>query len=119
MVKKLLILGLVLLCLGPSVAIVSVGALLGPVLCITGSLTVGPIPDSLTATTADGTPVTLDKQQLTHAATVITTGAGIPGMACCAGAVPGCGAYVCCMGIGAACCVCVSYVGAGAPSMAA
>ncbi|EYT56768.1 peptidase M23 [Leucobacter sp. UCD-THU] len=80
MVKKLLILGLVLFCLGPSVAIVSVGALLGPVLCITGSLTVGPIPDSLTATTADGTPVTLDRTQLTHAATVITTGAGIPGV---------------------------------------
>ena len=80
MVKKLLILGLVLFCLGPSVAIVSVGALLGPVLCITGSLTVGPIPDSLTATTADGTQVTLDRQQLTHAATVITTGAGVPGV---------------------------------------
>ncbi len=80
MVKKLLILGLVLLCLGPSVAIVSVGALLSPVLCITGSLTVGPIPDSLTATTADGTQVTLDRTQLTHAATVITTGAGIPGV---------------------------------------
>src|SRR5690554_279273 len=80
MVKKLLILGLVLFCLGPSVAIVSVGALLGPVLCITGSLTVGPIPDSLTATTADGTQVTLDRKQLTHAATVITTGAGIPGV---------------------------------------
>ena len=80
MVKKLLILGLVLFCVGPSVAIVSVGALLGPVLCITGSLTVGPIPDSLTATTADGTRVTLDRKQLTHAATVITTGAGIPGV---------------------------------------
>jgi len=80
MVKKLLILGLVLFCLGPSVAIVSVGALLGPVLCITGSLTVGPIPDSLTATTADGTQVTLDRKQLTHASTVITTGAGIPGV---------------------------------------
>lgn len=80
MVKKLLILGLVLLCLGPSVAIVSVGALLGPVLCITGSLTVGQVPDSLTATTADGTQVTLDRTQLTHAATVITTGAGIPGV---------------------------------------
>lgn len=80
MVKKLLILCLVLLCLGPSVAIVSVGVLLGPVLCITGSLTVGPIPDSLDATTADGIQVTLDRKQLTHAATVITTGAGIPGV---------------------------------------
>lgn len=81
MAKKLLVLLLVLFCIGPSTALVGLGAFMGPAgFCLTGSLVVGPIPDSLTATTADGTTVTLDKRQLTHAATIITTGAGIPGV---------------------------------------
>lgn len=81
MAKKLLVILLVLFCIGPSTALVGLGAFMGPAgFCLTGSLVVGPIPDSLTATTADGTTVTLDKRQLTHAATIITTGAGIPGV---------------------------------------
>lgn len=81
MVKKILIVAaLLLVCLMPSAALVGVGGLLGPVFCVTDSLTVGPIPDELSATTADGTPVTLGRTQLTHAATIITTGAGIAGV---------------------------------------
>ncbi|WP_025155407.1 M23 family metallopeptidase [Leifsonia aquatica] len=81
MVKKLLILVLVLFCVGPSAAVVTVAAFAGPLgFCTTGSLTVGEVPDELTATTADGVSVTLEKRQLTHAATIITTGAGIPGV---------------------------------------
>ncbi|WP_053382640.1 M23 family metallopeptidase [Leucobacter celer] len=81
MAKKLLVILLVLFCIGPSSALVGLGAFMGPAgFCLNNSLVVGPIPDSLTATTAGGTPVTLDKRQLTHAATIITTGAGIPGV---------------------------------------
>lgn len=81
MAKKLLVLLLVLFCIGPSTALVSLGAFAGPLgFCVTDSLTVGAIPDSLTATTADGTQVVLEKRQLTHAATIITTGASIPGV---------------------------------------
>ncbi|WP_416447319.1 M23 family metallopeptidase [Leucobacter sp. HNU] len=81
MVKKVVVLLLVLFCVGPSTALVGLGAFMGPLgFCLTDSLTVGPIPDRLTATTADGTPVVLEKRQLTHAATIITTGASIPGV---------------------------------------
>lgn len=83
MLKKLAVIGLALLCVGPSTALVSVGVLMNPAtiaLCVTGSLTVGPIPDSLTVTTADGQTVTLNRQQLTHAATIITVGAATPGV---------------------------------------
>lgn len=81
MVKRALVLLLVLFCVGPSTALVGLGAFAGPLgFCVTDSLTVGPIPDSLTAATADGASVTLEKRQLTHAATIITTGAGIPGV---------------------------------------
>ena len=60
MVKKLLVLFLVLFCVGPSTALVGMGAFMGPLgFCLTDSLTVGPIPDKLAATTADGTSVTL------------------------------------------------------------
>ncbi|WP_448071058.1 M23 family metallopeptidase [Georgenia yuyongxinii] len=38
------------------------------------------VPDTLSATTRDGTGVRLDRAQLTHAATIITIGAGIDGV---------------------------------------
>ena len=80
MFKKLAIVGLALFCVGPSTAIVGLSAFIGPGgFCVSDTLTVGPIPDGLTATTADGTQVILGKAQLTHAATIIRTGAGIPG----------------------------------------
>ncbi|WP_022883678.1 M23 family metallopeptidase [Glaciibacter superstes] len=87
MLKKVLALGLALVFLGPAAALVGVGALMNPAgisACLPGSLALGPIPDSLTATTRDGITITLDKTQLTHAATIITTagqtdGVGAPG----------------------------------------
>lgn len=81
--KKLTILAVALLMIGPSSALVGVGVLMNPAAiaaCMTGSLSVGPIPESLTVTLADGQQVTLGKRQLTHAATIITVGAEIPGV---------------------------------------
>lgn len=46
----------------------------------TGSLNIGPVPDSLTATTKDGTSVTLNKTQLTHAATIVTVAGQVQGV---------------------------------------
>jgi murein DD-endopeptidase MepM/ murein hydrolase activator NlpD len=84
MLKKLLILGLALLFVGPSAALIGVGALMNPAAisaaCMPGSLNVGPVPDSLTATTRDGSTITLDKTQLTHAATIITVGGQVSGV---------------------------------------
>lgn len=83
----LVALALVGLFFGPTVAVVSVAALASPAItaCTPGSLTVGPIPESLTATTKNGETVTLNRKQLTHAATIITvggqtTGVGRPGV---------------------------------------
>lgn len=76
-VKKLLILALALVFFGPSVVLIGVGVLLNPAAaaaCVPGSLAVGPIPDSLAATTRDGQTITLNRTQLTHAATIITVG---------------------------------------------
>ena len=83
MLKKLLVLALSLVFLGPSTALIGVGVLMNPAAtatCLSGSLTLGPIPDSLTAKTKDGTTVTLDKTQLTHAATIITVGGQTAGV---------------------------------------
>jgi murein DD-endopeptidase MepM/ murein hydrolase activator NlpD len=76
-VKKLLILALALVFFGPSVVLIGVGVMLNPAAtaaCVPGSLHVGPIPDSLTATTRNGQTITLNRTQLTHAATIITVG---------------------------------------------
>ncbi len=82
-VKKLLALAVALIFFGPSTALIGVGVLMNPAAtaaCLPGSLRVGPIPDSLTATTKDGQSVTLDKTQLTHAATIITVGGQTAGV---------------------------------------
>lgn len=42
-----------------------------------GTVNLGPIPDSLTVTTANGETFTLNRQQVTHAATIIAVGNGI------------------------------------------
>jgi len=77
-VKKLLALALALIFLGPATALLGVGVLMNPAAtaaCLPGgSLTVGPIPNSLTATARNGQTVTLNRAQLTHAATIITVG---------------------------------------------
>ena len=66
--KKLALLALTLLLLGPSTILLGVATLGGTpataAVCTPGSLAVGPIPDSLTATTRNGETVTLNRQQL-------------------------------------------------------
>ncbi|MCC4268051.1 M23 family metallopeptidase [Microbacterium schleiferi] len=84
MVKKLLMLGLAFVLFGPACLLLSIGVLMNPAAanCAVpgGSVTVGNVPDSLTVTTQDGTTFTLNKTQLTHAATIITVGGGIEGV---------------------------------------
>lgn len=68
--------------LGPTVAVVSVAVLANPAItaCAPGSLIGGPIPDSLTSMTKNGETVTLNRTQLTHAATIITVGGQTSGV---------------------------------------
>lgn len=75
--KKLISILVILVIACPLAGLASVAALMNPaaISCGSGSLVVGSIPDSLTAQTQDGRSITLNKRQLTHAATVITTGA--------------------------------------------
>ncbi|MDF1480308.1 M23 family metallopeptidase [Leifsonia sp. H3M29-4] len=65
-------------------SLVGVGLLVSPAVfaaCLSSSsLVVGPIPESLTATTRAGETVTLDHQQLTHAARIVTVGAQTQGV---------------------------------------
>ena len=86
MLKKVVVAALVLVFFGPALALLSVGVLMNPaatatVTCTVNSgVTVGDVPDSLTVTTANGETFTLNRQQLTHAATIIETGSGIDGV---------------------------------------
>src|SRR5699024_4373644 len=71
--------------LGPAILVFGVGMIANPgaqqgAICAADSLTVGPIPDSLDSETADGTPVTVTRTQLEHAATIITDGSRIDGV---------------------------------------
>jgi murein DD-endopeptidase MepM/ murein hydrolase activator NlpD len=68
---------------GPAALVLMVAVLANPsavAACTTSSLSVGPAPDSLTATTKDGATVTLDKTQLTHAATIVTVAGQVNGV---------------------------------------
>lgn len=83
--KKLLALALSGMLLTPMLGLVGVGVLVNPAVlnqahCIASGIVLGPIPDSLKVTMKDGHSFTLNKQQLTHAATIITTGSSIPGV---------------------------------------
>ncbi|MCS5729431.1 M23 family metallopeptidase [Herbiconiux moechotypicola] len=81
--RKLGVLLVALLFFAPSTVLIGVATLLNPAAtatCLPGSLLVGPIPDSLTATTRDGATVTLNRTQLNHAATIITTGSQTTGV---------------------------------------
>ncbi len=83
MLKRLLAsIAIAAVCFGPATALLSVAVLANPAVaaCAPGSLIVGPIPDSLTATTRNGETVTLNRQQLTHAATIITVGGQTDGV---------------------------------------
>ena len=81
MKKSALVILLALLLLGPALPLLGVAVLMNPAAkatCVMNSgLSVGAIPGSLTARTADGTSVTLNKKQLTHAATIITVGSRV------------------------------------------
>ncbi|EFG46755.1 peptidase, M23 family, partial [Brevibacterium mcbrellneri ATCC 49030] len=86
MVKKLLIIALALVLLSPMLGLVGVAVLMNPATGATctvnadGSVTIGEVPDELTVETADGQRVTLGREQLSHAATIIETGSGIDGV---------------------------------------
>ena len=75
MMKKLAIAVVSLMLLAPTLGLVTVGLLANPsaIACLASSgLTVGNVPDSLVVTTTNGETFTLNNQQLTHAATIIT-----------------------------------------------
>lgn len=83
--KKAVIALALLLLLGPFMGLLAIGVLMNPAAnaecTIDGTgITVRNIPDSLTATTANGETITLNRQQLTHAATIIEIGSGIDGV---------------------------------------
>ncbi len=86
MVKKLIVLAAALMFLGPTLGLVGVALIANPAAnasCTTTgstSVTVGNIPNSLEVTTANGETLTLNRQQLTHAATILTEGAKIDGV---------------------------------------
>ncbi|UTT60564.1 M23 family metallopeptidase [Cellulosimicrobium cellulans] len=84
MMKKLAVAAILLLLLGPTIGLVAVGLLMNPAATtsctVDGGVTIGDVPDSLTVTTRDGETFTLNKKQLTHAATIIEIGSGIDGV---------------------------------------
>ena len=89
MFRKAAIAAIAFMFLAPSVILLGIGALMNPAAAncavSTGTVHLGPVPDSLTVTTANGETFTLNRQQLTHAATIIavgnsTDGVGRPGI---------------------------------------
>ena len=84
MFRKVAVAALALLFFGPSAGLLGIGVLMNPAAahCATpsGGLALGLVPDSLTVTTASGETFTLDRQQLTHAATILTIGNGTDGV---------------------------------------
>ncbi|MCI1636782.1 MAG: hypothetical protein LKI30_01570 [Bifidobacterium crudilactis] len=85
MLRKLTVTAIALILLGPSTMLLGVAVLMNPAAngactATASSLTVGSVPDSLKTTTGDGTTFTLNKTQLTRAATIITVGSKIAGV---------------------------------------
>ena len=84
MFKKFAVLALAALLFGPAMLLLAIRVLMNPAAIAacttTGTLSVGNVPDSLAVTTADGYTFTLNKRQLTHAATIITVGGRIDGV---------------------------------------
>lgn len=84
--KKLAVIVAVLVLFSPALLLLGVGMMFSPganASCTTstsGPSVVGPVPDSLEVTTADGQTFTLNTTQLTHAATIIQTGSQIEGV---------------------------------------
>jgi len=84
-VKKVAIAALVFVLLAPMLGLLGIGVVMNPAVtnqanCIASDVMLGPIPDSLEVTMKDEYTFTLNKQQLTHAGTIITTGANTPGV---------------------------------------
>lgn len=86
MLKKLAIAAIAAVFLAPSMILISIGVLMNPAANASctigsdGSVALGNVPNSLTATTANGERITLDKTQLTHAAQIIQGGNTIRGI---------------------------------------
>lgn len=88
MLRKLAILAGVLVFLAPSLVLIGIGVVMNPALSATGSctipggsnVTIGDVPDELEVTTANGETFTLNRTQLTHAATIIETGSQSDGI---------------------------------------
>ncbi|MBU8577605.1 M23 family metallopeptidase [Brevibacterium luteolum] len=85
MVKKLAVILLALVLAAPFLSMVGIGLLMNPAANATctidgGGFTVGEVPDELAVETRDGEAFTLNKTQLTHAATIIETGSSIDGV---------------------------------------
>jgi len=80
---KATVVGIVIVLFGPATVLLGLGVLLNPAAqaeCLPSSLVVEQTPETLSATTADGTQVTLSHAQLTRAATIVGVGAGTKGV---------------------------------------
>lgn len=83
MLKKALIGIAAFVLLVPMVALLGIGMLINPAVanCVTsGPINVGDVPDQLEVTTANGETFTLNKTQLTRAASIIAVGSRIDGV---------------------------------------
>jgi len=80
--SRLLITGVLGFLAGPAVLVMTLALFAGTPFSAScsPSLAVGQVPDGLSATTTDGTPVLLNRTQLTHAATIIAVGQSVPGV---------------------------------------
>ena len=77
--SKAVVAGVTAILFGPATVLLGLAVLLNPAAqaqCLPSSLVAGQTPASLTATKSDGIEVTLDKSQLTRAATIVSVGGG-------------------------------------------
>ena len=80
---KATVVGIVIVLFGPATVLLGLGVLLNPAAqagCLPSSPVVEQTPETLSATTADGTQVTLSHAQLTRATTIVGVGAGTKGV---------------------------------------
>ncbi|WP_141012953.1 M23 family metallopeptidase [Nocardioides sambongensis] len=85
MIKVVVGLSLTGLLLGPAAVLIGIGVLLNPAAQATcptpvGNVSIGPVPNQFTGRLADGTRVTLGRQQLRHAAIIIAIGSQTAGV---------------------------------------
>jgi murein DD-endopeptidase MepM/ murein hydrolase activator NlpD len=78
--KALLLLAILLLLFGPVLVLVGASVIASATTRAECGPAVTGVPDTLTATTADGATVGLDRAQLTHAATIIQIGSATDGV---------------------------------------